>query len=479
MHKGIEDFLSKVSQEKFWKYLELKVCLLRDSIDEIWKVAFIQIQLLKESKVFDEKLPRSKNLLLIHKLLSIESLRELVEQISKGKQIKIGIIIASLEWIQSEPRYDFKTRAYVKQTFHIDEACHIVFKSGEYTDEIDRIVRQLEPLVGTKKRIYRDLDDALNSLFGIEFGKPAYFPFVRIFAPVYVKIEESKTEIINNGVRRLEVKLSTALETNLSKMRLLIFGENENAKPTKLAEQITTFKRKDSSELMNLIVIDVDEETRYTKLNLDYGGDLLEDYYLTIPKQVVRGIIDTIEVTDSAEVCKIGKIKQEIMAKYILARNENNDTDTKGKALEDVISKILELVPGLKVVDNRVVNEIQEIDLIVRNHNRTNVWADFESVFFVECKNWFKDRRPGASTIRDFKGKMENKNLKTGIFVAPNGIAEGRGDDQVYGTNGQIDKYFHGGTKIIVLEHDDLMAILNCKDVTERINDKFMEFYRI
>ena len=49
------------------------------------------------------------------------------------------------------------------------------------------------------------------------------------------------------------------------------------------------------------------------------------------------------------------------------------------------------------------------------------------------------DNTRGADTIRNFKVKLDNKHLRTGIFVAPNGIADGNGDIQVYGTNGQID----------------------------------------
>src|SRR5215208_1420169 len=239
MNDVAKDFLSRISQEKFWKYIEVKACLLKDSKDRTWKVAFIQIQLLKDTKAFENKLPSFKNLMLIHKILSIRSLKELVVQASEGKRIKIGTLSASLKWIQEKPRYDFKMRAYVKQAFHIDEACHIIFRSGMYTDEIDRIVRRLEPFVWTKDGTFRDLKDALDSLLDIEFGKPAYLPFVRIFAPIYVKIEESKTD-----ARRLEVLVSSPLEVNLSKIRLLIFGENENAKPSKLSESITTFKHK-------------------------------------------------------------------------------------------------------------------------------------------------------------------------------------------------------------------------------------------
>jgi hypothetical protein len=127
-----------------------------------------------------------------------------------------------------------------------------------------------------------------------------------------------------------------------------------------------------------------------------------------------------------------------------------------------------------------VVSDVQEVDVMMRNYKGNKVWADFDSIIFVECKNWFKDRRPGASILRDFKGKLDNKDLKTGIFVAPNGIAEGsRHDDKVYGADGQIDKFLQDGTKIVVLEDEDIWAIINCTDVTEQINKKFMELYKL
>jgi hypothetical protein len=162
---------------------------------------------------------------------------------------------------------------------------------------------------------------------------------------------------------------------------------------------------------MDPIVITVDEETRYAKLNLYYGDDLLEDYYLGIHKQIVQAIFENVRISDAAAATKAKYLeakdkyieaKDEIKAKYIEVRNEDNDTNTKGKALEEVIRKLLELVPELEIADSRVDNGIQEIDITVRNYNKTRVWEDFESVFFVECKNWFKDKAD-AKSIGDLR----------------------------------------------------------------------------
>lgn len=473
MELSAREILSKLSRQKFWKYLEIKACLFKEPKAKIWKVGFIEVRLLGEPyEVVKEILPRNDSFMLIQKILPISVLDRIVDQIAAGQKITIGKTNASLEWIDDKLNYDLKTRASAKEEYQIDAACHVFFKTGRYNENLDRIIRRLHPLNLDGEEAYRDLKDVLSTLLGIEFGTPAFSPFISILAPIYVRIEESKAEI-----RKIEVLVSAAFEAELSKIGLIMFGEQENAEPSGLRESFRNFTRENDSEILNRIIVDLDDKTRYVKLNLYYNEDLLEDYYIRIPKLVVRHITESVGVTKIPAEEDIRRRKQEIENCYKRAKDENNSPEVKGKLLEDVIKEIIELVPGLRVVGSRVTNEIQEIDIVVRNFNKTNVWADFESVFFVECKNWFKKKKPGADKIRDFKGKLENKNIKTGIFVAPNGISEGKGDSKIRGTNGQIDKYFHNGTKIVLLEDEDIYEILNCEEVTDKINEKFIELY--
>jgi hypothetical protein len=46
MDNGVEQFKSRISNESFWKYFEVKACLLRGSKDKTWKVGFLNIQLM-------------------------------------------------------------------------------------------------------------------------------------------------------------------------------------------------------------------------------------------------------------------------------------------------------------------------------------------------------------------------------------------------------------------------------------------------
>src|SRR5918994_179612 len=176
MTEGCKEFLSNISQEKFWKYLGIKACLIRGSKDKRWRVAFIDIQLIDEPKVYENTLSHFKNLIFIQKILNFNALGGLLKQIIRGGQIKIANTNASLEWINGRPRYDFKMRAYAKQEFHIDNACHILIKSGEYPKGINKLIQNLEASLSKNNPPYRSLKDAVSSLLGIEFGTPAISP---------------------------------------------------------------------------------------------------------------------------------------------------------------------------------------------------------------------------------------------------------------------------------------------------------------
>jgi hypothetical protein len=288
------EFLSKVSEEKLWQYMELKACLLNDSRDR-WKVAFLNLQLSNDSTVSNRILNVDNKLLLIHRRLRIGTLNRIIEQIIAGKQISLEInntrIEASLEWIKgSRLRYGFKLRSYIQQEFNIDNACHLLIQSGEYNEQIDMTVQNLEPKLSMNNPPFRNLKDAVTSILNIGFGTPAFSPFVRIIAPIYVKIEETKTSVL-----RIEVSVGAAIKAELSKIRLTAFGENENARPTQLREKFAKLSRRESNELLKPIKIDVDKETRYVRLSLYYREDLLEDNFVTVPKLVKRWTYGDIE----------------------------------------------------------------------------------------------------------------------------------------------------------------------------------------
>jgi hypothetical protein len=92
------------------------------------------------------------------------------------------------------------------------------------------------------------------------------------------------------------------------------------------------------------------------------------------------------------------------------------------------------------------------------------VWADFDGLFFIECKNW--SRRVGSDEVGNFVLKLENNNIKTGILITIEGIT-GR-ELMMEGGRGQIKaQLIRGIVKIVVLDGNDLEEIFRCRDSFE------------
>lgn len=171
------------------------------------------------------------------------------------------------------------------------------------------------------------------------------------------------------------------------------------------------------------------------------------------------------------EIKNLAQRKKDVSAKYNQAQ-VSDDLNKKGELLESVVRNIIELVPELKVTGSDINNGIEEIDLQVRNHNREHVWGDFEGMIFIECKNWSKP--VGREEIDSFKAKLLRSGIHAGIFVATHGIT-GKGMEGAWGA---IKMYLQEGFKIVVLDGKDIEEILNCKDVSTKVDEKFSKLYQ-
>lgn len=173
------------------------------------------------------------------------------------------------------------------------------------------------------------------------------------------------------------------------------------------------------------------------------------------------------------DAVEIQRRKQVLKEKYNTAKNEV-DNYIKGKLFENVISDLLELVPGLKIVGRNVNSGIEEIDLMFQNDSSLRIWKEFDRMIFVECKNWSES--VGSNEIRNFEGKLRNFWLHAGIFVAINGFTGRRGESGAIGQN-RI-RFKQEGFKIILLNGNDLNEILRSQDTSEKVNEKWLNLYR-
>lgn len=166
--------------------------------------------------------------------------------------------------------------------------------------------------------------------------------------------------------------------------------------------------------------------------------------------------------------------KNEIESTYKKAKVAS-DPNRKGKLLEQVMKAIFESVPGLKITGSRIDDGIEEIDIQIRNYNHEHVWAEFEGMIFVECKNWSKS--VGSKEIDNFKGKLERNGIHAGILVATMGVS-GR-PSKLEGAWGAIKMYLQNGYKVVVLDGKDLGDIFQCIDVSEKVDEKYVYLYKL
>ena len=97
----------------------------------------------------------------------------------------------------------------------------------------------------------------------------------------------------------------------------------------------------------------------------------------------------------------------------------------KGKKFEDLVEFIFSSSDFFEIIDKRLNNGDEEIDMIIKNNVPRSFWTSLISpCIFIECKNWSSNI--GTKEIRDFEGKMRNhsKLIKLGLFISLNGFSK-------------------------------------------------------
>jgi CheY-like chemotaxis protein len=115
--------------------------------------------------------------------------------------------------------------------------------------------------------------------------------------------------------------------------------------------------------------------------------------------------------------------EQAILTLHGAARAETNP-QRKGVLLEQLMILLFRSIPGFSRITTRLRNDVEEIDLVIRNESRDAFWASEGSAYIlVECKNWTSP--VGALEFNHFRSKLEERfgRCRLGFFVAPGGFA--------------------------------------------------------
>jgi hypothetical protein len=458
----IQEFGEKIDSWQLWGYFEIRAFLFKPKEKGKWIAAFLDVRLHNQKIKERRKLPATSTCRIVHKVYKMAQSSNFLHQLIHKDSVTLGNIQVSLELVLGVFTHELNLRSYCQQEYGIDEACLILISGGKFTDELGEALKKFDSELQSFTD-YTSSKSAIRQELGIDFGTYAYYPFVRILAPIYLKI--LKAEFNDN---KFTFSLTAEDKVDPKHVKVSLEGYDQSGRTTGFSKIISTFERLKHQNSFRPITIDVLPYSQYVKLVLSYRGEATEDFFL-------KNVEYTYEEISSQEPeyeteTDLRSQKSSIRTLYEDALRSTNNNE-KGKLLERFISDLIKLVPELKVVGVRVDDGVQEVDLVIRNLNKKGVWSDLEGVIFVECKNWSDPA--GAAEIRNFHGKLMSKCIKCGLFVSIHGIT-GEG---LQGATEQLQRCLQAGYKIIILEGKDIEDMLNCKDVSAKIDEKYIKLY--
>jgi hypothetical protein len=152
-------------------------------------------------------------------------------------------------------------------------------------------------------------------------------------------------------------------------------------------------------------------------------------------------------------------------------------SNTKGATFELLCKYLFELLDGVEIAEHDIRMASEEIDLVLWNAQLEEVLKPWENVILVECKNWSEP--VGAALLDNFLAKLRRRTLKTGIFIAANGVTGHfiSGDGNEPGAAGVLRSALQEGIRVIVLQMSDLRAIDSLDSLRNLIKRRYCGLY--
>ncbi len=193
----------------------------------------------------------------------------------------------------------------------------------------------------------------------------------------------------------------------------------------------------------------------------DDGAYINLSYSITVPEtnlgrayEHIRRVCAEIEEAANDATTKVGLLLSEVaqrvsgwgatpMDQLVNAVDKGKSADEKGRALEELMCKLLETIPGFKVAE-RVRTATEEIDILILNDSADPRLRRESAILLAECKNWTS--KCGKDEVVIFREKIENRNRRCslGFLISWNGFANTVTKELLRGSR--------EGTLIILLE---------------------------
>lgn len=163
-------------------------------------------------------------------------------------------------------------------------------------------------------------------------------------------------------------------------------------------------------------------------------------------------------------------IDRERIAKFFAAGEAATTMTERGRALEDLIAYLFELIPGITVTARNEMNvfDAEEIDVAFWNEEDPDGLRNFDCLLLVECKN-----RAGAATYQDvavFYDKMQSRGRRLGIFVAAAGITgKPTGPTAAHSVLARALSYGH---EIIIITRSEIEQLCDASELVRLLKQK-------
>jgi hypothetical protein len=144
-------------------------------------------------------------------------------------------------------------------------------------------------------------------------------------------------------------------------------------------------------------------------------------------------------------------------------------TAEKGKALEDLICYLFDLVPGITITHRNEKNAFatEEIDVALFNEEIVSL----PNIILVEAKNW--SNRVGSIEVAWFLTKLQNRGLDFGILVTTLGIT-GNAQDLTAAHN-TIATSLAQKRRLIVITTAELQGLADTDELLRLIKTKLCD----
>jgi hypothetical protein len=162
-------------------------------------------------------------------------------------------------------------------------------------------------------------------------------------------------------------------------------------------------------------------------------------------------------------------IDQQQVNAYINAGINAATTAEQGRALEDLICYVFNLVPGIAITHRNEMNAFatEEIDVALFNEEIVSL----PNIILVEAKNW--SNRVGSIEVAWFLSKLQNRGLDFGILVTTLGITGNAAD--LTAAHSTVATALAQKRRLIVITTDELLAIADTDQLLLLIKTKLCD----